>query len=126
MYFKLTVINLTRFLTQVHNESSYNGFSLLQDLVVLAEGRQEDERGDVFETVNPLPTLRLLTAYVHNPDGMKGKQTFLTCLSKIKRKILELKGRVGSLYLIFFFYFKSLDKRLVFTHIVQYCFQNSF
>lgn len=50
--------------TLVH---SVNCFSLLQDLVVLAEGGQEDEGGDVFETVNPLPSLRLLTANVHNP-----------------------------------------------------------
>lgn len=46
---------------------SYNGFPLLQDLVVLAEGGQEDEGGDVLETVNPLPPLRLLAANVHDP-----------------------------------------------------------
>lgn len=50
--------------TLVH---TVNGFSLLQDLVVLAEGGQEDEGGDIFKAVNPLPTLRLLTAHVHNP-----------------------------------------------------------
>lgn len=33
-----------------------NGFSLLQNLVILAEGGQEDEGGDIFKTVNPLPT----------------------------------------------------------------------
>ena len=43
--------------TEVQIQCSYNGFSLLQDLVVLAEGGQEDEGGDVFKTVNPLPTL---------------------------------------------------------------------
>lgn len=46
---------------------SYNGFPLLQDLVVLAEGGQEDEGGDVLKTVNPLPPLRLLAANIHNP-----------------------------------------------------------
>lgn len=46
---------------------SYDAFFLLQDLVVLAEGGQEDEGGDVLETVNPLPPLRFLTAHVHDP-----------------------------------------------------------
>lgn len=50
--------------TLVH---SVDGLSLLQDLVVLAERRQEDERGDVFKTVDPLPALRLLTANIHDP-----------------------------------------------------------
>lgn len=53
---------------------SYDGFSLLQNLVVLAEGSQEDERGDIFKTVDPLPALRLLTAHVHNPDGVERQQ----------------------------------------------------
>lgn len=57
---------------------SYNGFSLLQDLVVLAEGRQEDERGDVFKAVDPLPALRLLTAHVHDPDGKETGSSFKT------------------------------------------------
>lgn len=47
--------------------SSYDGFFLLEDLVVLAEGGQEDERGDVLKTVDPLPTLWFLTAHVHDP-----------------------------------------------------------
>lgn len=51
----------------------YDGFSLLQDLVILAEGSQEDERGDIFKTVDPLPALRLLAAHVHNPDAMERK-----------------------------------------------------
>lgn len=45
---------------------SYDAFFLLQDLVVLAEGGQEDEGGDVLETVNPLPPLRFLAAHVHD------------------------------------------------------------
>lgn len=53
---------------------SYDGFSLLQDLVILAEGSQEDERGDIFETVDPLPALRLLPSHVHNPDTVERKQ----------------------------------------------------
>lgn len=44
-----------------------------KDLVVLAQGGQEDEGGDVFKAVDPLPTLRLLTAHVHNPVG--GRRT---------------------------------------------------
>lgn len=52
---------------QLQASRSYNAFSFLQDLVVLAEGGQEDEGGDVFETVNPLPALRFLTTHVHNP-----------------------------------------------------------
>lgn len=52
---------------------SYSGLLLLQDLVVLAQGGQEDEGGDVFKAVDPLPTLRLLTAHVHNPVG--GRRT---------------------------------------------------
>lgn len=60
---------------------SYNGFSLLQDLVVLAEGGQEDERGHVFETVDPLPTLRLLTAHIYDPVAGRKRTEF-----KVKKK----------------------------------------
>lgn len=44
-------------LSHTNTEGSYNCVSLLQNLVVLAEGGQEHEGGDVFKTVNPLPTL---------------------------------------------------------------------
>lgn len=53
---------------------SYDGFSLLQDLVILAEGGQVDERGDIFKTVDPLPALRLLPSHIHNPDAVERKQ----------------------------------------------------
>ncbi len=53
---------------------TYDGFSLFQNLVVLAEGGQEDERGDVFKTVDPLPTLRLLTTDVHNPKKQRERK----------------------------------------------------
>lgn len=52
---------------RTHRWGSHIGLSLLQDLVVLAEGGEEDEGGDVLKTVNPLPTLRLLSAHIHNP-----------------------------------------------------------
>lgn len=55
---------------------SYDGVPLLQDLVVLAQGRQEDQRGDVFETVDPLPALRLLTSHVHDPEGRETRSVF--------------------------------------------------
>lgn len=61
-------------LVKLWQMKSYDGFSLLQHLVVLAEGSQEDERGDIFKTVDPLPPLRLLAAHVHNPDGVERKQ----------------------------------------------------
>lgn len=54
---------------------SYNAFSLLQDLVVLAEGSQEDEGGDIFETVNPLPTLGFLASHVHDPGRRQERET---------------------------------------------------
>lgn len=50
---------------------SYNGVSLLQNLVVLAERSQEDEGGDVFKAVDPLPTLWFLTADIHNSVRQK-------------------------------------------------------
>lgn len=60
------------------NESqrrSYSRVFLLQDLVILAERRKEDEGGDIFKAVDPLPPLRLLTADVHNPISDQRKET---------------------------------------------------
>lgn len=56
------------------NKSSYYGVSLLQNLVVLAERGQEDEGGDVFKAVDPLPTLWFLTADIHNPAREKERE----------------------------------------------------
>ena len=38
-----------------------------QNLIVFREGDQKDDGGNVFETVNPLPSLWSLTSYVHHP-----------------------------------------------------------
>lgn len=53
-------------------QTSYNSLFFLQDLIILAKGSQEDERGDVFKTVNPFPTFWLLTSNVNNPVVKQG------------------------------------------------------
>lgn len=68
------------------HRSSYSCVFLLQDLVILAERRKEDEGGDVFKAVDPLPPLRLLTANVHNPIKDQRKET---CKRTNKRQIAK-------------------------------------
>lgn len=76
--------------THTNRQDSYYCLSFLQDLVVLAEGGQEDEGGDIFKAVNPLPTLWLLTTYVHNPvREAQGKEMFEVVFIKV-RVILSL------------------------------------
>ena len=42
---------------------------LIQHLIVLAQGDQEDQRSDVLEAVNPLLSLRALTANIEETVG---------------------------------------------------------
>lgn len=42
--------------------------ALVEDLVVLADRRQEYDGGDVVKTVDPLPPLGALAAHVHHPE----------------------------------------------------------
>ena len=52
---------------------TYHTLVLVQHLIVLAQGDQEDECGDVFETVDPLFTLGTLATYVEHvyPIGVE-------------------------------------------------------
>lgn len=58
VYAKLVkIFKIGILLSALLSDDTYNGVPLLQDLVVLAEGGQEDERGDVLKAVDPFPTL---------------------------------------------------------------------
>ena len=53
---------------------------LLQDLVILTDGRQEHDQQDVLKTVNPLPTFTPLASHIN-----LGREFDL----KIKKKITK-------------------------------------
>lgn len=50
---------------------AYIILTLIKDLIVLAERRQENDGGDILETVNPFPPLWTLTAHVHHPGDTR-------------------------------------------------------
>lgn len=60
--------------------------ALIQDLVILVQRHQENDRSHVFKTVDPFPPLCTLTPYINHPvTTTPGVQT-----DQIHHKILNL------------------------------------
>lgn len=47
--------------------SAYVILALVEDLIVLADRCQEDDGGDILETVDPLPPLGALATHIYHP-----------------------------------------------------------
>lgn len=54
---------------QWHQDLTYRGFILMQDLVVLGHGHAENDRRDILEAMYPLLTLRTLAAHIEQSVG---------------------------------------------------------